>query len=104
MSYQIKHSHSIHDFHSYELMAQSVLAAIENQRLNMLWYSTEACAIMLHKALSQETLTLKERLSLHVLHHLSQPRPHYLNSFIEEWVIPYFYDIIEIEEECDDLT
>ena len=104
MSYQIKHSHSIHDFQSLEQMAHSVLIAIENQQLNMLWYSTQACAIMLHKALSQQKLTLKERISLHVMHHFSQPRLQILNSFIEEWVIPYFYDIIEIEEECDDLT
>jgi hypothetical protein len=94
MSYQNRLTPPIQDPYHTELMAHELLLAIEEETLNVLWLRPQACAILLHKALNGSSLSMIESWVIQCLHRSIKKNTHSTSSFIENWIIPFFFETI----------
>jgi len=99
MSYQNRLIPPIQDPYHTELMAHELLLAIEEETLNVLWLRPHACAILLHKAISGSSLSMIESWVIQRLHRSIKKNTHLTSRFIQNWIIPYFYETINEKEE-----
>jgi len=99
MSYQIKVTTPIEDPYHNEMMAYALFEAIENETLNVLWLRPHACAILLHKAMSGLPLTIIEVFVIRCLYRSIKRKTQNPSRFIESWIIPYFYETLNEQEE-----
>lgn len=99
MSYQIKITNPIQDPYHIEMMAHELLEAIENETLNVLWLRPRACAILLHKAMSGLSLSIIEIGVLTCLYKSIKRSTSLTSRLIESWVIPFFFETLNDQEE-----
>lgn len=104
MRNQIKLTYPIQDLYHTEQMAYELFEAIENETLNVLWLRPRACAILLHKAMSGLPLSILEHSIITCLHKSIKRNIQSTSRFIESWIIPFFYETLNEQEECNDYS
>ena len=103
MSIRLK-NHHLREYTVYPIIkANDIIHAIETDCFTFLWYLPDSWCTILIKALLEEPVTLSETLILNLMHSLIR-QPKQKNTFFQDWIVGFFIETLEEDEEEDDHT